>query len=194
MEDVCGIILAAGESRRMGRNKMLLPFGDKLIVTSVIDKVRESGIKIIMLVLGAYSEEILKAVEGRDLNPVINNDYKKGMLSSVQCGFRNIPEDCGAVMVFLGDQPMVSADVARMLISEYKKSGRGIIIPVYNGRRGHPVLIDIKYREDIYGLNQGIGLRELMDRFPDDIEECNVKNQDILKDIDTLKDYFQAIN
>ena len=194
MDDICGIILAAGESSRMGRNKMLLPYGDKLIITSVIDKARESGIKNIILVLGAFRDDISKTVSDEDINIVFNNDYREGMLSSVQCGFRNLPGNCRAAMIFLGDQPMVPAEVCPKIISEYKKTGTGIVMPAYNNKRGHPVLIDIKYRNDIFKLNPDIGLRELMALHPDDIKEIDIKNQDILKDIDTLNDYLEAIN
>lgn len=194
MDDICGIILAAGESSRMGRNKMLLPYGDKLIITSVIDKARESGIKNIILVLGAFRDDISKSVEDEDVRIVFNEDYRDGMLSSVQCGFRNIPGNCRAALVFLGDQPMVPAGVCTEIISEYKKSGKGIVMPAFSNKRGHPVLIDIKYINDIFNLNPDIGLRELMTLHPGDIKEVDIKNQDILKDIDTLNDYLEAIN
>jgi molybdenum cofactor cytidylyltransferase len=97
-------------------------------------------------------------------------------------------------MVFLGDQPMVSTEVCAKIISEYKKTGKGIVIPSFNNKRGHPVLIDIKYRNDIFNLNPDIGLRDLMAIHPDDIKEVDIKNRDILKDIDTLNDYLEAIN
>jgi molybdenum cofactor cytidylyltransferase len=189
MPEIWAIILAAGESGRMQTNKLLLPYNGKTMIETVIDHVRQSATDHILVVTGAYSDELLPVINRLPVKPCYNNDYKKGMLSSVQCGFRNIPATAEAVMIFLGDQPSIPGGVAGMLISEYRKSEKGIIIPVYKGRRGHPMLIDCKYRDIIGKLDHAVGLRDLLHKYPDDVLEVNVEMPGILKDIDTPQDY-----
>ena len=189
MAETWAIILAAGESGRMHTNKLLLPYLGKTMIETVIDHVRDSEINHIMVVLGAYSHELLPLISRLPVKHCYNSEYKRGMLSSVQCGLRNIPVTMDAVLIFLGDQPAIPAEVSSILISEYHKSDKGIVIPVHKGRRGHPLLIDRKYRSTIGILDQSVGLRDLLYKYPDDVLEVNVEFPEILKDIDTPQDY-----
>jgi CTP:molybdopterin cytidylyltransferase MocA len=116
------------------------------------------------------------------------------MLSSVKCGFEFLPPDFRAAMVFLGDQPMAEASVMNLVIKAHYKSGKGLVIPVCNGKRGHPILIDKKYRDEILSLDEPDGLRGLLIKHPDDLLEIETENESILKDIDTQDDYFCEIN
>ena len=189
MTEIWGIILAAGESGRMQTNKLLLPYHGKTMIETVIDHVRESEINHILVVTGAFSDELLPVISRVPVKHCYNRDYNKGMLSSVQCGFRNIPAAAEAVLIFLGDQPAVPAEVAGILIREYRNSENGIVIPVHKGRRGHPLLIDGKYRHIIDQLDHTVGLRDLLHKYPADVLEVNVEMPGILLDIDTPKDY-----
>ena len=89
---------------------------------------------------------MLAAISDLPVNHCYNADYEQGMFTSVQCGFRNMPSSADAAILFLGDQPMIPAEVTRKIIRAYEQSDKGILIPVYRGKRGHPVLIDKKYR------------------------------------------------
>ena len=84
------------------------------------------------------------------------------MLSSVQAGFRALPAGARAAVIMLGDQPFLAAGVVDAVIAAYEESGRGLVIPTFGGRRGHPVLIDLKFRDEVLGLDQADGLRRLM--------------------------------
>ena len=190
MTEICAIILAAGESGRMQTNKLLLPYHGKTLIETVIDHVRQSDIDKILVVSGAFSDELLPVISLLPVKHCHNKDYKKGMLSSVQCGFRNLPAAVNAVMIFLGDQPAIPGEVANLLIREYRKSEKGIVIPVHKGRRGHPLLIDGKYRHIIGKLDHAVGLRDLLYKYPEDVLEVNVELPEILKDIDTPQDYL----
>jgi molybdenum cofactor cytidylyltransferase len=111
----------------------------------------------------------------------------------VKCGFRFLPKESGAALVFLGDQPMIGPEIIDQVIIAYRESGKGIVIPVYNKKRGHPVLIDYKYMEEISLLSPVEGLRALSQKFHDDVLETEVKTPDILKDIDTREDYINEL-
>jgi molybdenum cofactor cytidylyltransferase len=193
MPEICAIVLAAGKSERMGTNKLLLPFQGKPMISAVVDQIMASGINYICVVLGAFRNDMLAVVSELPVKHCYNADYELGMFTSVQCGFRNMPSTSDAAIVFLGDQPMIPGEVTDRLIHEYARSGKGILIPVFSGKRGHPVLIDKKYAQVIVTLVPERGLHSLFDLYPLDIQEVDVAIPGILRDIDTLQDYENEI-
>lgn len=182
--EVWAIILAAGESRRMKKNKLLLHYHNKSIIELVIENAHHSAVDYILVVLGAFRDELLPIISKMEVGHCYNENYEKGMLSSVKCAFRNIPFSMDAAIIFLGDQPAIPGEVARILVKSFKESEKGIIIPVYRGKRGHPVLISKRYRNEIEELGQTEGLRALMSKFSGDVLEVEVDFPGILKDID----------
>lgn len=194
MNEIWAIILAAGESKRMGSLKMILPFMGTTIIEKVIENVLSSNVDKAVLVLGCGKNEILKLTEKYPVMHCYNEHYKKGMLSSVKCGFKYLPHDFRAALVFLGDQPMIKAAVANLILKSYNDSGKGILIPVYNKRRGHPLLVDNKYRDEILDIDGPEGLKELVKRHPDDLLEVETGDPLILKDIDTEEEYNNELN
>jgi molybdenum cofactor cytidylyltransferase len=193
MPEICAIILAAGKSERMGTNKLLLPFQGKPMIHIVVDHVMASGIAPIWIVTGAFRSDMLAALAGLPVRQCYNPDYEQGMFTSVQCGFRQIPSTADAAVLFLGDQPLIPGEVTRRLIGEYARTGKGILIPKYRGKRGHPVLIDKKYAQVIDNLVPDKGLHSLFDQYPEDIQEVEVMAPGILRDIDTRQDYENEI-
>jgi len=191
---IYAIVLAAGESKRMGYPKMLLPFRGMPMLERVIENIKSSRVDEILVVLGAYREKLEELVKKTGVSYCVNPEYEKGMLSSVQCGFRNIPENAGAVLVFQGDQPLIGHVVINEVISAYYSSGRGIVIPVYNKRRGHPLLVTGKYFSEIQKLDHGKGLRSLSENFNRDVEEVSVQEAGILRDFDTFEEYSKEVN
>ena len=186
------IILAAGKSERMGRVKPLLPWGKRTLIEAIIDRVARSRAKEVLIVLGAARDDIEPVIAKYDLRTVFNPDSARGMLSSIQRGLEAVPRDARAVLFFLGDQPAPSAAIINRLIDAYEKTGKGIVLPVCGGRRGHPVLIDLKYRNAIRALDPGIGLRQLVRNHPEDILEVRTRSPRVLHDIDTPEDYERA--
>lgn len=186
---ICAVILAAGESRRMGQPKLLLPLGDKTIIESVLENVIASKVDKILVVLGSNQKMMEKTIKNFPIEITINPRFSTGMLSSVICGFEALPAKTQGVLVVLGDQPSISSIIINDLISQYQKTKKGIIVPVYQGRRGHPILIDKKYKRKIHNLNSNIGLRELIHNHPEDILEVKIPHSTILQDIDTPDDY-----
>lgn len=189
MSEIWGIILAAGESKRMGSPKMLMPFKGKTIIENVIGTVLKSGVDKTIVVLGSVSADIRQLIDHMPVKCCLNENYQQGMLSSVKCGFRNLPEKYDAAIIFLGDQPMVEIPVINSLIDAYRNSGKGIVIPVTGNKRGHPLLIDSKYRNEVENLDMGGGLNVLAEIYSYDVTEVDVNTTSILKDIDTIDDY-----
>lgn len=194
MKEIWAIILAAGESKRMKVPKMLLPFNGKTMIEMVIENVIGSEVFRILVVLGSNSDEILGSISNLPVDHCYNENYRKGMLSSVQCGFKNLPADFEAVLVFPGDQPFIEPDVIDLIIKSYRETRKGIIIPVYVNKRGHPVLIDRRYADEINTLEENEGLRSLSNLHKEDVLEVKTNSPGILKDFDTKEDYLNELN
>ncbi len=194
MGSIWGIILAAGESKRMGFPKMHLTFNGMTMIETVVRNINKSDVDKILVVLGANSDSLREVVSNLPVISCYNDNYKDGMLSSVICGVNNTPEDAEAVLIFQGDQPMITADVINNVIGAYRKSGKGIVMPVNKGKRGHPLLVDKKYRSEIGKLDPDEGLRSLSYKFPGDVQEVESDNSGILLDFDTMKDYEENLN
>ena len=164
------------------------------MIEKVIENVARSEVFRTLVVLGSYRDEILKVIGNLPVSYCYNENYKNGMLSSVQCGFSKLPERYDAAIVFPGDQPFIEPDVVNIMIDSYHKTGKGIVIPVYRKKRGHPLLVDFKYREFIENLSDNDGLHNLAERFKDDVLEVETQSPGILKDFDTKQDYLNEIN
>lgn len=194
MGKIWAIVLAAGESKRMGFPKMLLKFNGITMLETVIKNISDSEVDNIMIILGADRDLLSGLVQKHGIQYFYNDRFKEGMLSSVKCGFRNLPSDTEAVLVFQGDQPLIIPEVINLIIREYKGSDKGIVIPVHKGRRGHPLLVDKKYIDKIDELDDGDGLRSLAQIFSDDVLEIETLEAGILRDFDTFEDYNEEIN
>ena len=190
---ICAMILAAGESRRMGTPKLLLSFKGKTMIETLVDEVLRSKSDKTMVVLGAEKEKIERIISRLPVAIVVNTRYEEGMLSSIQAGFEALPDEVDAVLVCLGDQPLIPFFVLDRLIEAYKDTKKGIIIPVYKKSRGHPILIDIKYKPEIKRISPDIGLRALVHDQSQDVMEVEVDAPQILKDIDKPEDYMRAL-
>jgi len=194
MGAIGAIILAAGESKRMGFPKMLLPFHGTTMIENVIANVSASLVESTLIILGAEKDRLIEVIKKTTATYCYNDNYKEGMLSSVKCGFQNLSLDIKDVLVFQGDQPYITSDVINRVIEAYKSSGKGIVMPVYNGKRGHPLMIDRKYWNYIEKLEMSEGLRALAYKFSEDVLEVETDCQGILRDFDTYEEYINEIN
>jgi len=201
---ISGIILAAGESRRMGELKQLLPFGNSTIIETVIDNFSSAKLDELIVVLGHESEKITEQINHKPIRIVYNADYKQGMLSSVKCGLRAAiesanrsitPNQKDAVLVALVDQPFLKTDLIDQVITEFLRRDKGIVLPSYNYRRGHPVIIDLKYKDDILNLEgEEAGLRDVIRAHPEDIFYVEVDTDAVVRDIDYREDYLRELS
>jgi len=193
MNDVWAIVLAAGMSTRMGTQKLLLPFDGKTIVEKVVENILNSGIGNVVVVLGANSVEITEVLKSWPVQTIRNENFREGMHTSVISGVNVLPENAKAVMIFLGDQPFIPENVSVKVIEAWNNSGKGIVIPLFNGKRGHPPLYDLKFRQEIINLDPSIGLRSVAQKFQDEILEVETFCPEIVRDIDTREDYLKTI-
>jgi molybdenum cofactor cytidylyltransferase len=187
-------VLAAGESRRMGTQKLLLPFGETTVIEAIVRTALDSEAEGTVVVLGANRERVRGVLKSYPLVFAVNKDYRLGMLSSIQAGFRALPTDAEAAVIMLGDQPTIPARILDALIRAYRESRRGIVVPVHGGHRGHPVLIDMKNKDEVLGLDPGVGLRQLLRTHPEDVLEVAVSSPEVLKDIDRPEDYREEVD
>jgi molybdenum cofactor cytidylyltransferase len=193
-DGVWGVLLAAGESRRMEQLKQLLPYGNVTIVEAVARTLLGSGLDGVLVVLGHEAEQVRSAVGHLPVHFAVNEEYREGMLASIQCAVRVLP-GAEAICVALVDQPAVTSDVVRTLAQRFASSGRGMAVPVYEGKRGHPVVVGLRrYREEILALPRDVGLRALMHAHPEDILEVPVATDAVLRDLDYPEEYEREIS
>ncbi len=137
---LAAVILSAGESRRMGSPKALLTYQGRPFLEHLIEVTRHPKIGALRVVLGANAEEIRGQIALEPETIVINPDWEKGQLSSIQAAVRSLPERTNGMLLCLVDHPLISAALVEELIHHFYASGKPIVVPVYNGRRGHPVI------------------------------------------------------
>ena len=190
---ISAIVLAAGQSKRMGRAKQLLPFGSGTILETVIKSLAESKVDEIILVLGYRAEEIRESLSYTPAKTVINPSYQEGMSSSIICGMNAVDENADAVMIVLGDQPLIGTDVIDMLVKKYRDGDRGIVVPLYKKRRGNPVIFDIKYKDKLSALHGDIGGREIVASDSEDVLEVNIESEAVICDIDEEDEYLRQL-
>lgn len=190
---ICAIVLAAGESRRMGCQKLLLPFAKTTVIAHVVDRLLHSELDGVLVVVGHEGDRISDELSGRRVTIVTNPDYKLGMLSSVRCGLRAIPRQCDKVLVALGDQPAITAELVNQMVRSSSTTEKGILVPVYRGKHGHPILFSTRFRDEILTSFDDSGLRGLLQAHPDDIFELAVSTPTVLSDIDSPDDYRRAL-
>ena len=187
----CGAaVLAAGEARRFGGPKLLMPFGDSTILGSVIQPLVSADMSPIVVVLGGpNATAIRESLSGQPVRIVLNPNPEAGMVSSIRVGVEALPASLDRFIVALGDQPRIRAERIAHLVAEQSKSGQGIAIPTYQGRRGHPVVFDIRYRQEILTLTDRQTLRDLIVAHQEDIVEVECESSAYVSDIDTREEY-----
>jgi molybdenum cofactor cytidylyltransferase len=190
---ICAVVLAAGLSSRMGVQKLLLPFGGKTVIGHIVDQLLASTIGEVHVVVGHQAERISAELSGRAVTIVNNPNYESGMLSSVRCGLRSLPEECRAVMVVLGDQPSITTKLINNMVQSFAATEKSILAPLYEGKRGHPVLFSRQYRDEIMTHYNNVGLRGLLHSHPEEIFELTVSTASVLCDMDYPEDYRREI-
>jgi len=188
---ISAILLAAGESRRMGRSKQLLPWHGKTLLQHSLESILNSAADETILVLGHEADRIGKSLPALPVKIVINPDYKQGMASSLRQGLLAMDPGSEAFLVLLADQPGIGPEIINTLIRTFRQADprRGIVRPVYRGRPGHPVLIGAQYLQEALQLQGDVGARRILMNHPGDILEIAVDQDAVLRDIDTPEEY-----
>jgi len=183
---VSAILLAAGSSKRMGKLKQLLPLGDKPVIMHCLDTVIESGITDIVVVLNPGGKEIEEAIRHLPLTIVFNNNPSSEMAESVRIGLQSVRYDSSGILMYLSDQPLISKNTLKILITWHEKEPDKILIPLYGNKRGHPGLFPKQCADEVF---QGFTLREIVHKDNGRIQLVEVQDEGILYDMDTEDDY-----
>ena len=184
------VVLAAGCSRRMGRPKMILPWGETTVIAQVANVLLAAGVDDVLVVTGAERENVESALNGMPVRTVFNPDFANGeMLLTLQVGLAALEGDAEAALVVLGDQPQIEISVVRSIIAAFNQ-GRGVVVvPSYQRRRGHPWLLARFLWDALLELDPTVTMRQFLDRQTSDIYYVNMNTLSILQDIDTPEDY-----
>lgn len=189
---IAALLLAAGESTRMGRLKQLLPWDGLPLVAWQARQLREAGAEDVVIVLGHAAEEIRPAVP-RDARVVVNEAYKQGRATSLRCGAEALGDDVEAVLILSVDQPR-PAWLGRVLIERWRAERPPIVSPRFRRRFGHPILVDGSLLQELRQVSdETLGLRAVIDRHVDAAVAVPVANDAIDVDLNTPADYEDAV-
>lgn len=177
----------------MGRAKQLLPFGGTTVLAVVMDSLARSSVDETILVLGCRDEEIRKSLPVLPAKTVLNPSYREGMGSSVACGMHAVGDGADAVMIVLGDQPLVDSAIIDRLVQAYRENDKGIVVPLHGKRRGNPVIFDMKYREPLASLRGDRGGRDIVREHSDDVLEVAIESEAVVSDIDEEDEYRRQL-
>lgn len=173
----------------MGDFKQLLKFSGKTFIECCVDNLLASSIDEVIVVTGHRDEDIRRAVADRSVRFIYNENYQTGMSSSVKCGVRSLGRDAQACLIALADQPQISVDVFNRVIREYEKNQPLVVIPTFQGRNGHPVILDLKLREEILSMDCEQGLRQVVHAHASEITRVEISEEAVLIDFDYPEDY-----
>lgn len=183
------IILAAGQSKRMGKPKPLLRFNDQTFLEQIISVLKHSDVDRITVVLGAEADTIRKSVDLTGTNIVINQDYQRGQLSSLIAAIEQTSEDTEAILLCLADNPFITKEVVNQVIHKFKETNNPIIVPVFEKNRGHPTLFSRLLFNELLNAPEEKGARYVLYSNEGKILELEVSERGILIGIDTSDDY-----
>lgn len=183
------MILAAGESRRMGMPKPLLRYGDTTFLEQILAVVRHSVVDRVTVVLGAHSQMIRASTDLSQTDVVINEDYRKGQLSSLIAGLQAVPPETEAVLVCLVDHPFITVDVVNRVIGAFRETRSPIVVPVFGARRGHPALFARSMFGELVNAPIEEGARHVLYSNADKVFEVEIPEPAVLRGIDTPEDY-----
>jgi len=189
---ISGILLAAGESKRMaGAFKPLLKWGTRTVIETCINNLRRSRIGEIIVVLGHREADVRARLAGAGVEFAINRNYQQGMVSSIKTALSLISPQADAILIGLVDQPMVGSEVINAIITAYGDGEKKIVLPTYQGQHGHPIIMSTDYIDEIMNIpnDSDEGLRSVINAHRDEVLEVPVDSRAILDDIDRPEDY-----
>ena len=187
-DQVCGLILAAGQGRRAGFAKLWRYIGEYAMLEHVAQRVFNSDLEKVLMVTGFERSFAEKIAEKYGFTSCYNENYLKGMSTSLKKGVESLPEDCKAIVIILGDMPYIKSSTINILVSAFECGKKDIIIPVYKNKRGHPIVISTIYKEKILAIQGDKGARDIIDNNLWNVQFIDVDDEGILIDIDKFDD------
>jgi molybdenum cofactor cytidylyltransferase len=184
---VAALVLAAGQSRRMGRqNKLLAEIDGRAMVTHVVDAMLASRAAPVIVVTGHEADEVRAALGERPVQIVANPHYAEGLSTSLKAGLAALPDDAEGVLVGLADMPRIKpAQIDRLIAAFNPLEGRAIVVPTVRGKRGNPVLFATRFLPEMLQIGGDVGARHLIGGHEDEVVEIEMEDDAALLDIDT---------
>jgi molybdenum cofactor cytidylyltransferase len=213
MVQVSAILLGAGESKRMGMDKLSLPWGRKTVLEHCLKTLLRSKVKEVVVVLNDRMKWIAEHPNDQKVHPerrcfnppskvgfgdaervkVVNNPhYKRGMSTSVRRGLQAIDPGSRGILIALGDQPLIKTRTINALIRVFVQRKGTIVVPSFRGNQGHPVIFHCRYQKELLKLKGDVGGRSIIEKHPEEVSLVRVRSESVTKDMDTWKDYERA--
>lgn len=195
MTKVSAVLLAAGESRRMGEvNKLGLKVKGTPLLRRTAETLLASKLQEIVVVLGHEAEKANAILEGLPLKFFYNKDYRDGQMTSVYQGLSSLSKICDGVMICLSDQPLLQTDDVNVLIDAFGQLDHGcshgsVLVPTYEGKRGNPIILDYQHRQQILNGERNLGCKKLIEKNPELVSSFEMSNNHVVVDLDTPEEY-----
>ncbi|OLS21454.1 MAG: Purine catabolism protein PucB [Candidatus Heimdallarchaeota archaeon LC_2] len=197
---ISALLLAAGESRRMGdSNKLTLTLGTKLLIEKTTETLIDSDASEIIVVIGHEEDKISKILEKyTTLKIIVNKNYRKGMTTSIQHGIKFTSKNSTGYMICLADMPLIETEEINVLIQSFQssvtKNPKTIMIPVFNKKSGNPVIFSAQYRDEILAHKELNGCKGIVKRNNLHVKRVNMKTNHFIVDIDTMEEYRDILS
>ncbi len=194
---VSAILLGAGESKRMGKDKLMLPWGKRTVFEHCLNTLLQSELGEIIVVLRTGSEAIEEGIKRypafkrRRIRVAINPDYQRGMSSSILTGLKYLHPGSGGILIALGDQPLLKPRTINALIHAFGHEEGKIVVPFYNGKRGNPILFDRSYLKELMKLRGDTGGRGIIESHPDKVARVRTRSEAVIRDVDSWDEYMK---
>ena len=196
MSETVAILLAAGESRRMGQLKALLPWQGTSLLAHQVGALCEAGVDRVIVVLGHRAEELKPIVQGLPaVTCVVNPDYLKGKTTSIKAGVKALRrDDLHSMLILNVDQPR-TADTVRHLLHQHWASSALMTIPTYQGKGGHPIILEASLIDELLSIQEEtLGLKAVTQRHQDCMQRVEVEDPEVLRDLNTPDQYQEALS
>ncbi len=193
MVKISAILLGAGESRRMGVNKLTLPWGKWTVLEHCLHTLLQSEVEEVIVVINHRIKKKVFLPQSHRVKVVINPYYRKGMSTSLRRGLQAVDRRNDAILIALGDQPLLKTKTINALARAFALRKGTIVIPTYHGIEGHPVIFSKTYKEELTKIKGDRGGKNLIKRYPREIWKVKIRSEGVVKDIDIWKDYKKAL-
>ncbi|MBT8429264.1 MAG: nucleotidyltransferase family protein [Gammaproteobacteria bacterium] len=192
MSGYSAILLAAGESRRMGSvNKLTLPVAGQPLLRRTAETLLKAGLHELVVVVGHEQQTARGLLRGLPLRIVSNDNYTEGQMTSVHCGMAALQQVCDAVLVCLSDQPLLETEDLRQLTDAFALCPTSVLVPTYQGQRGNPIVMAYEHRQKILAGDRNLGCKRLIQKHPELVSAVEMDNDHTVFDLDTPEAYRQ---
>jgi molybdenum cofactor cytidylyltransferase len=190
---IFAVILAAGESSRMGMPKALLQIHGKTFLEYLLESIKKAGLENISVIVGHDAEMVMTKFLNLNVDFIINKDYKKGQLSSIQAAIKSVPKNTDAVLICPIDRPLFSSGLINKLFSDFVRTGSPVVVPVYDAKRGHPMIFSSSVFMELMRAPIDVGARAVVWAHHSEVVEVPTNEEGILINIDTPELYEKYI-